>query len=160
MFAASFKMNKLAVVTFISSFIALAAMIWVFFAFGVIQPETAQIESLGKYSLKVSDKEETEKFFSQFGLNVDFANCVEREIVIPEEFDSVFEEYNNLQKSQGLDLSKYKGRAAQQRIYPIITEYRQDFYAVLIVVNDKVVAGHINTGGIDEPLLNFLGEKG
>lgn len=159
MFAASFKMNKLAAVTFLCSFTVLLAIIWTFFAFGVFQPETAQVENLGKYSLKVSDKEETTAFFRQFGLNVDFTNCVQSEIIIPEKFDSLYEEYNNLQKSQGLDLSKYKGQNAQQRIYPIITDNRQEYYAVLIVIRDKVVCGHLNTGGIDEPLLNFLGDK-
>lgn len=159
MFAASFRMNKLAVVTFLCSLALLSAIIAVFFAFGVFQPETAQIENLGRYSLRVSDKEETEKFFAQFGLAVDFTNCTEKEIIIPNEFDSLYEEYNNLQKSQGLDLSKYKGRTAQQRIYPIITESGQEFYAVLIVINDKVVGGHINAGGIDQPLLNFLGSS-
>lgn len=159
MFAASFKMNKLAAVTFLCSFTVLMAIIGTFFAFGVFQPETAQVENLGRYSLKVSDREETESFFSQFGLNVDFSGCIEREIIIPEEFDSVYEEYNNLQKSQGLDLSKYKGQKAQQRIYPIITDNRREYYAVLIVIKDKVVGGHLNTGGVDEPLLNFLGDK-
>ena len=35
-----------------------------------------------------------------------------REVIIPEEWNSVFEEYNDLQKQQGFDLDKYRGKQA------------------------------------------------
>ena len=38
---------------------------------------------------------------------------------IPDEFDETYEEYNDLQKTQGLDLEKYKGRNATLYVYSV-----------------------------------------
>ncbi len=159
MLTASFKVNKLTVVSVVCSLVTAAVFVTVFLIFSAFQPQTAEIKGLGKYSLCVSDKEETENFFAQFGLKVDFSKSREREIIIPSEFDELYNEYNSLQKSQGLDLSKHKGENALQRIYPIVMENNQECYAVLIVIDGKVAGGHINIGGIEEPLLNFAGES-
>lgn len=159
MFTASFKVNKLTVISVVCFLAVIAVFFTALLIFPAFQPQTAEFKGLGRYSLCVSDKEETEQFFSQFGLKVDFSKSMEREIVIPSEFDELYNEYNSLQKSQGLDLSKHKGENALQRIYPIVMENNQECYAVLIVIDGKVAGGHINMGGTEEPLLNFAGES-
>lgn len=157
MLTASFKINKPLAVSLVC--LVLTAGVFAVFVlmFGNKPPETAKIENLGRYSLRVSGEEETKEFFSQFGLEVDFENCVQREIVIPGEFDPLYEEYNSLQKAQGLDLYPYRGKSAEERIYPLKGQ-KAEMYAVLIVLEDKVIAGHINTGGKDTPLRSFTGD--
>ena len=46
-------------------------------------------------------------FLSQYGWTVEETPIEECEITIPKEFDKVMSSYNEIQKQQGLDLSKY-----------------------------------------------------
>ena len=57
---------------------------------------------------KVKTADDAAKFLGQFGWVVDAGSVEKREVTIPSEFDKVFAGYNEMQKSQGLDLSKYK----------------------------------------------------
>ena len=41
-------------------------------------------------------------------------------MTLPEQFDEVYETYNELQKSQGLDLSKYLGETAKRWSYRVL----------------------------------------
>ena len=53
-------------------------------------------------------------FLSQFGWEVE-PTPEEQNVTIPGEFDRVFVSYNELQKQQGLDLSKYKRQSDRRR---------------------------------------------
>ena len=57
---------------------------------------------------KVKTNEDRIAFLSQFGWTVDSTPVEEKEVTIPDEFDRVFTAYNDLQKQQGLDLSRYR----------------------------------------------------
>lgn len=157
MLTASLKINKPIAVSAVCMVLTAGILAAFLLLFGNTPPETAKIENLGKYSLRVSDQKETEEFFSQFGLKVDFEGCIQREIVIPESFDELYEDYNDLQKAQGLDLYPYRGKNAMQKIYPL-TGQKTEMYAVLIVIDGKVIGGHINTGGSNTPLRCFTGD--
>ena len=67
------------------------------------------------------------------------------EVRIPRESDEVFERYNNLQKSQGYDLSRYAGKNVMRFVYKI-TNYpgaTEPVYATLLVHKDQVIGGDI-----------------
>ena len=53
--------------------------------------------------------EERLAFLSQFGWEVDEEPAEVKEVIIPQEFDDVYNQYNIIQKEQNLDLEKYKG---------------------------------------------------
>ena len=42
-----------------------------------------------------------------------------REVTIPEEWSEVYERYNELQKQQGFDLERYRGRSVEIFTYPV-----------------------------------------
>ena len=69
----------------------------------------------------------------------------ECEITIPKEFDKVMTSYNEIQKQQGLDLSKYAKKSAKRYTYKVTNypEYNGTVYANVIVYRDKVIAGDI-----------------
>ncbi len=61
----------------------------------------------GELSLKASTAEERIAFLSQYGWSVEEEPLEVKEIIIPAEFDDVYEKYNAIQKEQGFDLTAY-----------------------------------------------------
>lgn len=61
----------------------------------------------GELSLKASTAEERIAFLSQYGWSVEEEPLEVKEIIIPAEFDDVYEKYNAIQKEQGFDLMSY-----------------------------------------------------
>jgi len=94
---------------------------------------------------KIKTNEDRIAFLAQFGWTVENTPAEEAEITVPAEFDKVFTEYNEIQKRQGLDLSKYKNKDMKRYTY-IVTNYpdvTETVYANVIVYKNRVVGGDI-----------------
>lgn len=94
---------------------------------------------------KVKDKADVVEFLSQFGWTVDGSQIEYEEVTIPEEFDKIFAAYNELQREQGLDLSKYKKKKLV-RYTAIVTNYEGyegKVYANVLIYKNRVVGGDI-----------------
>ena len=87
------------------------------------------------------------KFLRQYGWEVVAEPIEECEITIPEEFDKVISSYNEIQKQQGPDLSKYSKKTAQRYTFKISNypNYEGTVYANIITYRNKVIAGDICT---------------
>ena len=94
---------------------------------------------------KVKTNEDRISFLSQFGWTVDPKPYESEEVTIPSDFDGVFTEYNDIQKSQGLDLSKYKRRDVMRYTYIVenYPEYEGRVYANVLVYKNRVIGGDI-----------------
>lgn len=67
-----------------------------------------------------------------------------REVIIPQEWNSVFEEYNDLQKQQGFDLNKYRGKQATIYTYQILNyDGAENVVANLMVFDGRLIAGDV-----------------
>ena len=90
------------------------------------------------------------EFLENYGWQVD-KNAIEtEEITIPENFDKVYERYNDLQKEAGLDLEPYKGKTAKRYTYIVKNyphEVREEVRANVLTVEGKCIAGDIMTVG-------------
>ena len=66
---------------------------------------------------------------------------------LPEEFDRVMSAYNELQRAQGLDLSRYKGKTVTRYTYEVTNYagYEGKVYANLIMYKNKVIAADITS---------------
>lgn len=108
------------------------------------KPQNKTVIGDREYSLSAENEEQQEEFLSSFGLNA-YELLSEKEIVIPDEFSPLYEEYNALQKRQGLDLEKYKGKTATQYIYSLsdCDIEGEKAYADIIVYKGRVIAGHL-----------------
>ena len=101
---------------------------------------------------RIKTNEDRIKFLEQFGWRVAEKPVEEIEVKIPEKFDKVFTGYNEIQKRQGLDLSKYHGKNVMRYTYEI-TNYEGEsgkVYANVIVYRNKVIGGDVcsaNVGG-------------
>ncbi len=94
---------------------------------------------------KVRDVSGVVNFLSQFGWTVDGATAETEKVTIPDEFDKVFAAYNEIQKSQGLDLSKFKKKELTRYTVEVTNypDYNGKVYANVLVYRNKVVGGDI-----------------
>ena len=84
-----------------------------------VSSESTPAANVGGVNMRASTADERVAFFSQFGYEISDDPLEVKEVVIPAEFDETYEKYNEIQKSQGLDLSKYKGKRVKMWSYAI-----------------------------------------
>lgn len=96
-----------------------------------------------QYSTLVRTGDEISSFAGQFGLELAAKPVFIKKIIIPETENGVFGEYLTLQKSSGLDTSKYKGRECTLLRYPIISLNDKSNILELLVLDGRVVGAII-----------------
>jgi len=98
----------------------------------------------------INTEEERQSFLEQFGYEINKTPLDITEVTIPEEFDSVYKKYNDIQKAQGLNLNKYQGKEATRYTYEV-TNYGYDgtVLATIIVYKNK---GEGFMHGFERPL--------
>lgn len=143
------KINKKGIVAVIVTIVAVVLIIFKF-SFWNTSGTTAYSTAIGDYCLEITENFTVEDFFKQFNLSVDEKTQQKADIMIPTEFNDVYEKYNELQKSQGLDLSQYKGEKAERYTYNV-TNYPNniDVRANIIVLNNRIIAGDLCTVSLD-----------
>lgn len=101
--------------------------------------------SVNKCSLNVKSNEDRVNFLSQFGWEVNPEPLEIVEVPIPETFNSTYENYNTIQKKQGLDLSKYKGKNCTRFTYQILNHKNspKGARANILVYKNKIIGGDI-----------------
>ncbi len=89
----------------------------------------------------IKSKEDRVEFVKNFGIEIEEGSENEVAFRMPESFDRVILGYNELQKKQGLDLSKYQNKRVTRYTYKV-TNYASDgeVYANLFVYRGKIVA--------------------
>ena len=94
---------------------------------------------------KVKTADDAAGFLSQFGWVVDAGSAETKEVTIPAQFDKVFAGYNELQKSQGLDLSKYKKKDVTRYTFAVTNYngYEGAVYANVLTYRGRVIGGDI-----------------
>lgn len=115
----------------------------------VSESTTAYCETVGKYSTAVEDEFSVADFLAQFSIEVDEATEQSVNITIPSEFNSVYENYNTLQQSQGLDLTDYKGEEATIYTYDVTNSSTDDVKCHLVICENRIVAGDLCTSSLD-----------
>ena len=73
------------------------------------------------------------------------------DVTIPAQFDKVFAGYNELQKSQGLDLSKYKKKAVTRYTFAVTNYdgYEGTVYANVLTHRGRVIGGDICSADVN-----------
>lgn len=100
---------------------------------------------------KIKTNEDRVNFLAQFGWQVGSEPVETAEIVIPSEFDKIFTGYNEIQKRQGLDLSKYKNKSVTRYTYEVNNYEGEEgkVYANVIVYRNKVIGGDICSADVN-----------
>ncbi len=106
---------------------------------------------------KIKTDDARREFLNQFGWEVGKSMIEEVEIQIPAEFDKIMNAYNEIQRSQGLDLSKYKGKTVHRYTYEITNypDYNGTVYANIIIYKSRVIGGDICSSDVEGFIQGF-----
>ena len=110
---------------------------------------------------KVKTAEDVRNFLSQFGWQVEAEPIEVKTVTIPSEFDKVFAAYNEMQKEQGLNLLKYRGKEATRYTFAVTNYagYEGTVYANVLVYRNKVIGGDICSADVSGFLHGFEGTR-
>ena len=94
---------------------------------------------------KIKSASDAAAFLSQFGWKVTETPVETKTVTIPSEFDKVFAAYNEMQKEQGLNLSKYKNKEVTRYTFAVTNypDYQGTVYANVLVYRNRVIGGDI-----------------
>lgn len=96
-------------------------------------------------TLDGATNEDRVAFLQSFGWQVANTPTQTQEVRIPDAFNEVFTRYNQLQQTQGFDLSQQAGKPAKRYVYAI-TNYpggSTDCYATVLVHKNKIIGGDV-----------------
>ncbi len=112
-----------------------------------VLPKTPALDTtVGNYSYTHAETNDDRiAFLSSLGYAVESSPSEVTKTVVPNTFDSVYEKYNEIQKSQGLNLSPYKGKTLTRYTYKINNYPADNSKAVanLLIYNGKIVGGDV-----------------
>ena len=87
------------------------------------------------------------EFISQFGISVAGEEKESESFAVPERFDRILAEYNEIQKQQGLDLTKYKNKKVTRYTYTVndYEGYDGEVNVNLIIYRNTVIGCDISS---------------
>ena len=102
-------------------------------------PDTVEIGG-EPYPLSAESDEDIVRFIA--GCGHEAGELVsDGEITVPKTWNAVYEEYNELQRAQGLDLVPYKGKTARRLVYSLSDS---EGYAEVLLSDGRIIAAHIS----------------
>lgn len=110
--------------------------------------------------ISASTDEERRNYLATFGWETD-KEFEEKELTIPESWNQVYSDYNEVQMNQGFDLSDYKGKKVTLYTYTIknYKNQKQGIVADMLVCDGMLIGGDIcNTSAENGFLVGFNGE--
>ena len=93
----------------------------------------------------VADNDSRIAFLHSFGWQVSTSPVSSGQVKIPDTQSAIYQRYNELQKSQGYDLSKYAGQTVMRYVYKI-TNYpgaTEPVYATVLVFQGQIIGGDV-----------------
>ena len=93
----------------------------------------------------MSDNDSRVQFLASQGWQVTTSPKEASQVKIPSEQSPVYSRYNDLQKSQGYDLSQYAGKTVMRYVYEVknYPGAEQPVYATLLVYKNQIIGGDI-----------------
>ena len=111
----------------------------------------------------IKTNEDRVRFIESLGIKVEDTPIEEEAFAIPENFDRIILGYNELQKKQGLDLSKYAKKRVTRYTYRVENyDYEGEVYVNLFIWRSRIVSCDISSAdpeGFVAPLTLFDREK-
>lgn len=160
MFICTVRANTLKFFTVIAvSIAALCAIILMVPEYTPVSTKAIMTEA-EKYSYdKIKTVDDVVSFLAQFGWEVEKTPVEEVKIKIPAEFDKVMNSYNELQRKQGLDLSKYRDREVTRYTFKVTNypDYNGSVMANVIVYKKKVIGGDLCSTDVTGFICGFDG---
>ena len=108
----------------------------------------------------IKSEEDRIAFISQFGISVNSTAVEEEDFKVPENFDRIIRDYNEIQKMQGLNLEKYKNKKVTRYTYEAVgyNGIPDPVYVNLIIYRNTVIACDVSStdpDGFVHPLVKL-----
>ena len=101
-------------------------------------------------SVAASNEEERLSFLRSLGYEVEEPYVEVSEVLIPDEFDEVFQKYNEVQQSANMDLEPYHGKRVKCWTYTVLNYPGEEgVLAHLYIYKDKIVGGDVSSTALD-----------
>ena len=115
------------------------------------------VQTAAGYQLQAQDNAQRRAFLAQFGWEVSDEPTEICEVIIPEIFDSVYQKYNELQRAQEFDLTRYQGRRVKRWTYEVknYPDYEGTVVANLLIYNNTIIGGDIASNALDGFMQGF-----
>lgn len=135
-------------------FIILAAVA----VFAVFALTKAKNEADSDIKFTMSTNTERIEFLNTQGWIVKPDPISKENVTIPSEWNDVYSEYAELQRSQGFDLEDHKGKEAQLISYMVLNYpgHTENVLANMLIVDNRLIGGEITLdeeNGFTEPLI-------
>lgn len=93
----------------------------------------------------MSDNDSRVQFLQDLGWQVTTSPKEASQVRIPSEQSPVYSRYNDLQKSQGYDLTQYAGKTVMRYVYEVnnYPNAEQPVYATLLVYKNQIIGGDV-----------------
>lgn len=144
----TFKLKPKTIFGLVLLLTGFVAITLTFFANHNIQPTMA--------SISCSSTQERVDYIESFGYKTDTKEA-SKQVIIPVRFNNVYNDYNEIQKSQGFNLERYKGKTVTLYTYNIINYKDNDnVIADLIVYDGRLIGADLCDPSVDNGFLVAL----
>ena len=106
----------------------------------------AETPNTAPVAVDVKTNEGRVAFLASFGWQVAEEPVQTQEVRVPTEPNEVFQRYNELQLSQGYDLTQYSGKTLRRYVYTVTNYPASDggpYYATVLVYKNEVAGGDV-----------------
>ena len=145
MFVYTFSSKIIKKISLVAISISVAVVMFLLFE-GVVKREVDRDSIEANYS-GVSASSDILKFISSKGWEVDKEPDEVREIIIPSEFDDVYNNYNAIQIKDGYDLTDYAGKRVKRWTYTVLNYpgyENEEFIKInILMYDDEIIGGDI-----------------
>lgn len=134
------KVNKKKLALIAAGIVVLIVGLVLFFGGKDDVPTSATITAVN-----VVSNDDRVRFLNGFGWEVTTSPKESSQVRIPEKASEVFERYNELQKSQGYDLSRYAGQTVMRYVYQVnnYPDATEPVYATVLISKNQVIGGDV-----------------
>ena len=137
-FVLTTKVSKTKIAALVTLLIAVVVLVGVLTAAKTETPEEPEL-------LRGESNDDRVAFLTRCEWQVNAEPVQTQSVKIPAEDSEVFRRYNELQKSQGFDLTQHAGRQATRYVYEVLNYPGSDHpvYATLFVLEGKIIGGDV-----------------
>ena len=138
MFVITTKVSKTKLAALVTLLIAVLVLAAILAAAKTGTPEAADARNGETNEARVA-------YITRQGWQINAEPIQTQSVKIPTENTEVFNRYNELQKTQGFDLTQYTGRQATRYVYEVLNapEAEGPVYATVFVLDGRIVAGDV-----------------
>jgi hypothetical protein len=147
-FTAKFNKRKAVLAVLVLAAVLIAIIL---IAGGISRSNASKAKETAALSAVVKNNDQRVKYLNTLGWEVDKNPLEEQKVVIPREFSSVYKNYNEIQKAQGFDLSRYGGIEARRYTYKVLNYPQVSGHVVadIIVYRNEIIAGDVQSNAFD-----------